>query len=57
MKVVFDELQKLHDPSYYLVKGKFGEAAEQPARADMLLGGAIAAGCELVKAEDLEPNS
>lgn len=52
MKVVFDERQKLHNPSFYLVRGKFGEAAEQPARADMLLKGAKAAGCNLVDAEN-----
>ncbi|MBZ0217399.1 MAG: histone deacetylase family protein [Fimbriimonadaceae bacterium] len=52
MKVVFDERQKLHDPSFYLVRGIPGEAAEKPARADMLLKGAQAAGSVLVAAEE-----
>jgi len=55
MKVVFDERQKRHDPSSYMVRGKFGEAAEQPARADMLMKGALAAGCETVEAGDFGP--
>ncbi len=52
MKVIFDEVQKRHSPSFYLVRGKYREAAEQPARAEMLLKGAKSAGLELVKPED-----
>ncbi len=55
MKVVFDARQKSHEPGFYLVKGKFGEAAEKPARADMLLKGALAAGCDLVEPQDFGP--
>ena len=55
MKVIFDERQKLHEPSFYLVRGKPGPAAEQPARADMLLKGAVDAGCELIAPEDFGP--
>lgn len=52
MKVIFDEAQKRHAPSFYLVRGIPREAAEQPGRADMLLKGALAAGLQQVAPED-----
>ncbi len=55
MKVIFDEIQKRHAPSFYLVRGKYREPAEQPARADILLKGAQAAGLDHIAPEDFGP--
>jgi acetoin utilization deacetylase AcuC-like enzyme len=47
MKVIFAEEQKRHYPKHFLVNGVFRPNTEQPERADRLLKGALAAGCEL----------
>lgn len=48
MKVVLSDLQKRHGPVNYLVNGTFVPSPETPERVDLLLAGALAAGCERV---------
>ncbi|MGD9914954.1 MAG: histone deacetylase family protein [Rhizobiaceae bacterium] len=49
MKALFAEEQKRHDPKGFLSSGAPKPNPEQPARADALLAGAKAAGCEIVR--------
>jgi len=49
MKGFFAEEQKRHDPKGFLSSGAPKPNPEQPARADRLLAGARAAGCEIVR--------
>lgn len=52
MKAFFAEEQKRHDPKGFLSSGAPKPNPEQPARADRLLAGARAAGCEIVRPKD-----
>jgi acetoin utilization deacetylase AcuC-like enzyme len=52
MKAFFAEEQKRHDPKGFLSSGSPKPNPEQPARADRLLVGAKAAGCEIVRPRD-----
>jgi acetoin utilization deacetylase AcuC-like enzyme len=52
MKAFFAEEQKRHDPKGFLSSGAPKPNPEQPARADRLLAGAKAAGCEIARPKD-----
>ncbi|ASJ74206.1 histone deacetylase family protein [Granulosicoccus antarcticus] len=45
MKAIFDERQLAHSPQKYISNGVASTCPEQPARADALYAGAMAAGC------------
>jgi acetoin utilization deacetylase AcuC-like enzyme len=45
MKVLYCESQREHDPGSFVVHGRTIVYTEQPARADVLLAAALAAGC------------
>ena len=47
MKVVYSDLQKAHYPNSFLVNDQMQPNPESPERCDVLLRGALAAGCEL----------
>jgi acetoin utilization deacetylase AcuC-like enzyme len=52
MKVVFDDIQKLHNPSFFLSSGVAKPNPDQPRRADILLAGAERAGLARVVPDD-----
>jgi len=52
MKVVFDDIQKLHNPSIFLSSGVAKPNPDQPRRADILLEAAERAGLERVVPAD-----
>ncbi|MEK7265244.1 MAG: histone deacetylase family protein [Pseudomonadota bacterium] len=52
MKAFFAEEERLHYPAHFLVNGVFQQNPEQPARIDLLLAGARAAGCVIERPKD-----
>lgn len=52
MKAFYDDRQRAHDPKMFMANGTRLPNPEQPARIDVLRGGAEAAGCGLVPASD-----
>ena len=52
MKAFFAEEQKRHDPKGFLSSGAPQPNPEQPERAERLLAGARAAGCEIVRSRE-----
>ena len=52
MKAFFAEEQKRHDPTFFLSSGAPQPNPEQPERAGRLLGGARAAGLEILRPKD-----
>ena len=52
MKVIFDDAQKAHYPSFFLTSGARAPNPEIPSRADVLLTGAMQAGLGLVVPAD-----
>jgi len=52
MKCVFKEVQRAHDPQFFLSSGAQRPCPEQPARVDQLLRGVGLAGLEVVQAGD-----
>jgi len=52
MKVIFDDAQKAHYPSFFLTSGARAPNPEIPSRADVLLKGAFNAGLERVVPAD-----
>lgn len=51
MKAVVSDAHAIHDPQFFLVKGKVGHSAEQPERAHILKKAAIASGLSCVDAK------
>jgi len=52
MKAFFDARQRLHIPRFFGVRGLAKENPERPERIDLLISGAIDAGCEFVDPTD-----
>lgn len=55
LKAVYDEKQALHDPQFYLVRGKVVRCFEQPERADRLKAGLERLSIPLAEAKDFGP--
>lgn len=52
MKVVFDNGHRLHDPTFFLVRGQIKQSTEQPERAERLLAGVRDCGFEVTAPND-----
>lgn len=52
LKVIFDGGHRLHDPEFFLVRGKILKSTEQPERAERLLEGVSRCGFEVTAPED-----
>lgn len=55
MKIVQTDKHRLHDPQFFMVRGRPQPSAEQPERAERLLAAAAAAGHDSVAAESFGP--
>lgn len=54
MKIIYSEGHRSHNPQTYIRLGKLAESPERPERADLLLSAAIAAGHEMLKANQTD---
>lgn len=55
MKAIYDPAQAMHDPQFYLVRGKVTTSAERPERAGRLMAGIQRAGLSVLPARDFGP--
>ncbi len=53
MKCIFDDVQRTHDPQFFMSSGAQRPCPEQPARVDALLRGVAIAGLEVVQPVDI----